>query len=160
MRIQSVEEIATGSDEILGEQLVLRRMALGASLRDVAETTGADVEELAALEYGAIDAFADVNRLRLVLLAYSDYLDIDPAPLLARLEVYSGWQLLMPPNLHAIADQSAARRARPLRVAAVLLLFVVAYLGGVALYWSSVDGAARSATASQRPIDTLAGSGN
>lgn len=89
MRIRSVEEIATGVDEVLAEIVVRRRARFGASLDEVAEATGAAPAELLLIESGAVGAFADHERLRRVVLAVSDYLDLDAAPLLARLEVYA-----------------------------------------------------------------------
>lgn len=102
MRILAVEEIVTGADEVMAAQFAYRRRILGVSLADAAEATGAESRELALIEKGDLAAFADAGRLRLVMLAYCDYLGLEPGPVLARLEAYTDWELLNPPNLFAL----------------------------------------------------------
>lgn len=132
MLIRSVEEIATGIDEVLGDILASRRARFGASLHEAAEATGASVEELVLLEDGEIGAFADLERLRRVILAVSDYLDMDPAPLLARLEIYAPRQGL---DLHRLLqDQNGSAGGPAWAVPACLALtFVAVFLGGLVL---------------------------
>ena len=102
MRILAIEEVATGADEVMSAQFSNCRKKLGVSLSDAAAATGADIEELALIEGGHLAAFADQARLRLVVLAYCDYLGFEPGPFLARLEAYADWELLDPPNLFAL----------------------------------------------------------
>ena len=101
MRILSVEEIPTGTDEVMSAQFSRRRQDLGVSLADAAEAIGAETRELALIENGELGGFSDPQRLRLAVLAYCDYLGIEAGPVLARLEAYTDWELLNPPNLLA-----------------------------------------------------------
>lgn len=103
MRILTVEEIPTGADEVMSEQFSRRRRNLGVTLAEAAEATGARVRELALIESGQLGAFTDAERLRLVVLAYCDYLGFEPGPVLSRLEAYTDWALLHPahaPGMH------------------------------------------------------------
>lgn len=113
MRIRSVEEVAIGTDELLGDYLAEQRRRIGVSLGEVADATGASMTELETLEAGNIGMFPDPIRLRLVVLAYCEYLGIEPEPMLARLEPYAKQQVLVPP-----ADMVAQRGAPPQRSAA------------------------------------------
>jgi len=114
MRILSIEEIPTGFDEVMSAQISERRQVLGVSLADAAEATGAEFRELALIENGNLAAFSDPERLRLVVLAYCDYLGLEPGPVLARLEVYTDWELLNPPNLFALrGPEEPFDRPRP-----------------------------------------------
>ena len=99
MRILAVDEIVTGTDEVMSAQFFQRRQSLGVSLTEAAEATGAEARELALIEGGELAAFADRERLRRVVLAYCDYLGFEPGPILARLEAYADWELLNPPDL-------------------------------------------------------------
>lgn len=101
MKIHAIEELTSGHDGVIALVLHESRIAAGVSIEVAAWSTGADVVELRALESGQLNVFADVERLRLVLLAYCDYLDVDPSPLAARLEAYFSKGLCIPPNLHA-----------------------------------------------------------
>jgi cytoskeletal protein RodZ len=101
MRILTVEEIPTGADEVMSAQFSRRRRNLGVSIADVADATGAEIRELALIESGELAAFADPERLRLVVLAYCDYLGFEPGPVLSRLEAYADWALLSPPHRFA-----------------------------------------------------------
>lgn len=104
MRILAVEEIPTGADDVISEQFSRRRRNLGVTLADAAEATGARVRELALIESGDLGAFADPERLRLVVLAYCDYLGFEPGPVLSRLESYADWALLHPADAMAIHE--------------------------------------------------------
>jgi len=130
MRIFTVEEVATGTDEVMSAQFKQRRRGLGVSLADAAEATGAEIEELALIERGALAAFADPERLRLVVLAYCDYLGFEPGPMLARLEPYAGWELLNPPNLFAArgVDEPARGPAMSILVFGLGLAFVAGWV--------------------------------
>jgi hypothetical protein len=89
MRIRSVEEVATGVDEVLAADLARRRQRLGLSLGEAARMMGAEIRELEALEEGALTALGDGERMRLVVRAYCECLHCDPSPFLARLEAYA-----------------------------------------------------------------------
>jgi transcriptional regulator with XRE-family HTH domain len=132
MRIRSVEEVATGTDEVISEELARRRRRMGVSQQAAALAIGVAPGELALVESGAIAAFAEPDRLRTVLLAYCGYLDLDPGPLMARLEAYSGVQVMDVETGPAAITRAPARRLPRVRwgwvVAGFLLLFVAGWL--------------------------------
>jgi len=135
MRILTIEEIPTGADEVMSAQFSRRRQVLGVSIADAAQATGAEMRELALIESGEVGAFADPERLRLVVLAYCDYLGFEPGPVLARLEAYADWALLNPPNLFAPHEpDDAPYWARPSLTSLVFGLGIVFLAGWVVLH--------------------------
>ncbi|MCB1437526.1 MAG: hypothetical protein KDJ46_10175 [Rhodobiaceae bacterium] len=128
MRIRSVEEVATGSDDVMAAEFSRRRGRLGISIGAAARATGAGADELAALENGAIAAFGNVERARLVILAYCDYLDCDPGPMLGRLEAYGRRPGMAASGARAGDVSLPRRRLRPAVAAAGLALLFVAGL--------------------------------
>lgn len=131
MRILSIEEIPTGIDEVMSAHISERRRALGVSLVDAAEATGAEARELALIENGELAAFSEPERLRLVVLAYCDYLGLAPGPVLARLEAYTDWELLNPPNLFALhGPEEPFERARP-SLSLIAFALAVVFLAGL-----------------------------
>lgn len=134
MRILSIEEVPTGIDEVMSAEFSRRRRMLGVSLAEAAEATGARRRELALIERGDVAAFPDPERLRLVILAYCDYLGVEPGPLLARLEPYADWELLNPPNLFALeAADEPAFRVRPSFGFVALVMVAVLVVGWLLL---------------------------
>lgn len=101
LRLHGITELPIGTDEVVGEIVNAARMDRGVAIADAALAIGAHEEELLALERGAVSAFGDHERLRRVILAYCDHLDIDPTPLLGRLESYGRWQTVASPDLLA-----------------------------------------------------------
>lgn len=127
MRIRSVEEVATGIDEVMAAELSRRRRRLGLSLERAASMTGAEIRELRALETGKLAALGDGERMRLVVHSYCECLHCDPSPFLARLEAYVG----RPTGLGAVtlgARPLVQRRFGPLAATAGLGLLFVAGL--------------------------------
>jgi cytoskeletal protein RodZ len=135
MRILTVEEIPTGADQVMSAQFSRRRRNLGVSIADVADATGADIRELALIESGQLAAFADPERLRLVVLAYCDYLGLEPGPVLSRLEAYADWAFLNPPHQFAPYESDDLRfAARPSLSFMVFGLGIVFLAGWVVLH--------------------------
>ncbi len=112
MRIQAIEEITYGQDVVIARELRNRRLSANVTIEVAAWSTGVDPEELRLIENGDLRGFADLERLRLVLLSYCDYLGLDPSPLVARLEVYSKQGLCIPPNLHSLIPTEIEKSAQ------------------------------------------------
>lgn len=126
LRLRGIAELPIGTDEVVGEILRNERERFGVTIADVACATGADELEITALEQGAVNAFADHERMRNVILAYCDYLEIDPTPLLGRLESYGRWQTIASPNLYATAAGMAQPGSGARRWTAALLAVAAA----------------------------------
>ncbi|MBZ0217670.1 MAG: helix-turn-helix domain-containing protein, partial [Fimbriimonadaceae bacterium] len=136
LKIHAIEEIASGQDDIIAYELQSRRLATGVSLEVAAWSTGADALELQAIENGQLRVFADMERLRLVLFAYCDYLDVDPGPMVARLEVYFGKGHFIQPNLHASTSWQAENTG--MRKTAHTLVFLSCLILPIYFAWSLV----------------------
>jgi len=70
----------------VGRQLARARNSLGKSLAEVEAVTRIRMKNLQALEEDAYDRFPEAIYLRGYVIAYAKYLELDPAPLLERLD--------------------------------------------------------------------------
>jgi cytoskeletal protein RodZ len=127
LQIHSIEEITFGQDNVIARELYKQRTGFNVTIEVAAWSIGADPEELRMMEMGDLGGFADMERFRMVLLSYCDYLGLDPSPLVARLEVYykQGW--CVPQNLHSfepveIERTTQQRTFRVLIFAGILVL--------------------------------------
>jgi len=70
----------------VGRQLARARNSLGRSLAEAEAVTRIRLKNLQALENGDYDRFPEAAYLRGYVIAYAKYLELDPAPLLVRLD--------------------------------------------------------------------------
>jgi cytoskeletal protein RodZ len=118
----------------IGTTLREARIGLGLELSDVQEVTKIGVRFLRALEAEDWDAIPGPAYVRGFLRTYAEFLNLDPDPLLAGLEVAEGADVrdLREPII-ATGELPAARRVRPgpaIGAALVALVVLLIALGG------------------------------
>ena len=115
LRLHAIEEIVTGTDDVLADTLQSARKAAGLTRGTLARRAGISIAEIGHLEAGRLGAFASPERARLVVLAYCDTVRLGPTAALSRLEPYATRQLLVP-------TQPPARRGGALQAMVTILL--------------------------------------